>query len=77
MSGPSTAILSDHDNRMFPRQQRLGEMVKCAIPRDIRHRLSIDDQCGARFRAAADFHRMAHQLRILDLQQHVLSFALS
>jgi hypothetical protein len=40
---PSPAILSNHDNRMFPRQQRLREVMKSSIPRDIWHRLSIDD----------------------------------
>ena len=40
---PSPAILSNHDYRMFPRQQRLREVMKRSIPRNIRHRLSIDD----------------------------------
>src|SRR5712692_6624927 len=73
---PSPAVLSNHDNSMLSRQQRFRKMSERSILRDIRHRLSVDDQRGARFGAASDFNCMAHELRTLNFEEHVLRFAL-
>src|ERR1700747_2301471 len=72
----SPAVLSNHDNSMLSGQQRLGKMVKRSIPCDVRHRLSVDDQRGARLGAAGDFNRVAHELRTLNLEEHILRLAL-
>ena len=61
---------------MLARVELFSEMSKAAIRPDIRHRLAVHDERGARLGAPDDLHDMPVKLRALNLQRHFLALAL-
>src|SRR3989442_1561457 len=72
----SPAVRSDHHNGMLARVELFSEMSEAAVRPDIRHRLAVHDERGARLGAPDDLHDMPVKLRALNLQRHLLGLAL-
>src|ERR1700732_242017 len=72
----SPAILSYHHNGMLARKKRLSKMPETAVRRDIGHRLTVDDQRGARLGAPDDFGDPPMELRAVNFEVHLLGLAL-
>src|SRR6266849_2378994 len=73
---PSPAVLPNNYNGMLPRLERHGEMPEAAVPRNVRHRLAVDDQCRARLGPPDNLRDAPMKLCPVNRQHHLLGLAL-
>src|SRR5207237_2788868 len=76
MPRTATAVLPHHHNSMLSWLQRLSEMTKSAVGRNIGNRLTVHNQCRARFGLADNLCHSSMKLVAGYLEDHVLGFAL-
>src|SRR5271170_1547202 len=72
----AAAVLPDDDDGVLARLERLRKVPERPVTANNRHRLPVDHDGRARFRAADNFDDPAMNLRSCNLQIHLLRFSL-